>query len=241
MREPPTPMPGARLPSAITALQGQFATAAVRFIAERIFHFRIEVSGREHVPAGEPLIVAGGPHRNWVDGFLLLLAMPALPRMIVLGTENVFNSWWRRALMALVGGVYPVSTSSALNREVVAAALDVLTRGDRLGLFPEGWHHLDEPPRQIGELQRGLAFIAQKSGRRVLPVALAGSKPLWRGKTLRVHIGPPLSPPPPQARKAAQEAWSEQLRATLQDLLPPEPPAISIYDRQWSWLTNWLN
>ena len=193
------------------------------------------------MPAGEPLIVAGGPHRNWIDGFLLLLALPALPRVTAIATENVFSTWWRRVLLTLVGGVHPVSTTSALNREVVAAALAVLARGGRLGILPEGWQHLTGPQREIGELQRGLAFIAQKSGRRVLPVAITGSKPLWRGKTLRVAIGPPLDPLPPAARKAEQEAWSERLRATLQDLLPPEPPEVSIYGRQWTWLTNWLN
>jgi 1-acyl-sn-glycerol-3-phosphate acyltransferase len=225
----------------ITGFQSRFVTYGLRLVAKWIFRFRIEISGREHVPAGEPVIVAGGPHRNWIDGFLILIAMPPEPRVVFLGTENVFNSPQRRALIALVGGVHPVSTTSAHNREVLETALEVLARGDRLGIFPEGWLHLDDPLREIGELQRGLAYIAQRSGRRVLPLAIAGSKPLWRGKTLRVRIGPPLDPPPPTARKAEQEAWSEEVRAVLRDLLPPDPPTIPIYDRRWTWLTNWLN
>jgi hypothetical protein len=48
----------------------------------------------------------------------------------------------------------------------------------------------------IGSFRRALAFVAQQSRRRVLPVALAGSKPLWQGKTLCVRIGTPLDPPP---------------------------------------------
>ena len=86
-----------------------------------------------------------------------------------------------------------------------------------------------------------MAFIAQQSGRRVLPVALAGSKPLWRGKTLRVQIGPPLAPPPPTAGKREQQAWSDELRAALQTLLPAEPPEIPLAQRRWTWLTDWLN
>jgi len=35
---------------------------------------------------------------------------------------------------------------------------------------PEGWDHLDSPMREIGDFRRGLAFIAQQSGRRALPV-----------------------------------------------------------------------
>jgi 1-acyl-sn-glycerol-3-phosphate acyltransferase len=223
------------------SLQARVVTGGVRFIATRIFRLRIEVSGREHVPPGEPLIVAGAPHRNWIDGFLLIVAMPAEPRLVFLASENVADRWWRRALLWLVGGVEPVSTTSALNREAITAALRVLARGDRLGIFPEGWDRLDEPMREIGEFRRGVAFIAQQSERRVLPVALAGAKPLWRGKTLRLRIGPPLDPPAPSAGKPEQQRWSDELRATLRALLPPEPAEIPLSARRWTWLTDWLN
>lgn len=221
--------------------QAHVVTGGVRFIARRIFCFRVEVSGLEHVPRGEPLIVAGAPHRNWIDGFLLIISMPAQPRLVFLASENVADRWWRRALLRLVGGVELVSTSSALNRDALQAALRVLARGERLGIFPEGWHHLADSPRDIGEFRRGIAFIAEQSERRVLPVALAGSKPLWRGKRLHVQIGPPLPPPPPRASKVEQQAWSDGLHATLQALLPPELPEIPVEQRRWTWLTDWLN
>jgi 1-acyl-sn-glycerol-3-phosphate acyltransferase len=230
-----------RLSGPIQALQAHFTTSGVRFIGTRLFGFRIEVSGRENVRAGEPLIVAGGPHRNWVDGFLLLVALPPQPRLVFLASENVSDRWWKRVLVRLAGGFEPVSTTSVLNRGALDAALLVLARGDRLGIFPEGWDHLEGPMREIGDFRRGLAFVAQQSGRCVLPVSLAGSKPLWRGKTLRVRIGPPLDPPPMDARKAAQETWSDELRATLRDLIPPEPPEIPLERRRWPWLTDLFN
>jgi 1-acyl-sn-glycerol-3-phosphate acyltransferase len=230
-----------RLERSIASLQAEIVAGGVRSIGERLFAFRFEVSGREHLPPGEPLIVAGGPHRNWPDGFLLLLALPAEPRVIFLVSENAFKHGWRRVLLRLVGGVMPVSTASALNREALTAGLTVLARGDRLGIFPEGWDHLDASPREIGPFRRGTAFLAQQSGRRVLPVALAGSKPLWRGKTLRVRIGAPLDPPPAAAGKAEQQAWSERLRETVQALLPPEPPSIPAAERRWPWLTTLFN
>lgn len=225
----------------IARLQARLVTGGVRFIGSRIFGLRIEVSGLEHVPAGEPLIVAGGPHRNWIDGFLLIYALPARPRIVFLGSEHAQSSWWKRAVLWLVGSFEPVSTTSALNRDALEASLRVLARGDRLGIFPEGWDHLEDPMREVGELRRGVAFIAQHAGRRVLPVALAGSKPLWRGKTLRVRIGEPLPPPPASANKVEQQAWSDELRATLQALIPPDPPIVPVTQRHWTWLTDWLN
>jgi 1-acyl-sn-glycerol-3-phosphate acyltransferase len=232
---------GPRLTAPLAALQARVVTGGVRFIARLVFGFHIQVSGRKHVPPGEPLIVAGAPHRNWIDGFLLIVAMPAEPRLVFLASENAARLWWRRLVIRIVGGVELVSTSSALNREALNASLAVLARGDRLAVLPEGWDHLDAPMREIGELRRGVAFIAQQSQRRVLPVALAGSKPLWRGKTLRVHIGAPIAPLPLQAGKAAQQDWTDELRATLQSLLPPEPPSLPTARRRWTWLTDWLN
>jgi 1-acyl-sn-glycerol-3-phosphate acyltransferase len=230
-----------RLSGPIRAFQARFTTCGVWFIGTRLFGFRIEVSGRENVPSGQPLIVAGGPHRNWVDGFLLLMALPPQPRLVFLASENVSDRWWKRLLVRLAGGFQPVSTTSTLNREALDAALLVLARGDRLGIFPEGWDHLEGPLREIGPLRRGLAFVAQQSGRRVLPVALAGSKPLWRGKTLRVRIGTPLDPPPMDAGKAAQQTWSDGLHASLQELIPPEPSKIPLARRRWPWLTDLFN
>jgi 1-acyl-sn-glycerol-3-phosphate acyltransferase len=230
-----------RLTELANAVQSRFVKSGVRFVGTRLLGFHVEVAGLEHAPAGEPLIVAAGPHRNWVDGFLLLIALPPLPRMVFLASENVADRLWRRVLLRLVGGVEPVSTTSMVNREAVEAALQMLARGDRLGMFPEGWDRLEDPMREIGAVRRGVAFIAQQSGRRVLPVALAGGKPLWRGKTLRVRIGAPLDPPPVDAGKAEQQAWSDELREVLQRLIPPEPPEVPVEQRRWPWLTDLFN
>ena len=222
-------------------LQARFSRLVVILVGKGLFGFRIEVSGREHVPAGEPVIVAGGPHRNWVDGFLLMIALPAVPRLTFLASENVSDQLWKRVVVFVAGGFEAVSFTSAVNREALAAAQGVLRRGDRLGIFPEGWDHLEGPMREIGPFRRGAAFTAQQSGRRVLPVALAGAKPLWRGKTLRVRIGTPITPPPPDADRGAQQAWSDELRATLQALIPPEPPEVPVGRQRWPWLTDLFN
>lgn len=223
------------------AFQTWVAVTGIRLVARNIFRLRVEITGREQVPRGEPMIVAGGPHRNWSDGFLMLYAMPNLPRIVFLGSENAQSSWWRRLALWLTGAFQPVSTTSALNREALEAGIQVLARGERLGIFPEGWDHMSDPAREIGELRRGVAFMAEHSQRRVLPISLAGTSDLWRGKTLRVHIGTPVSPPPPGSSKATQLTWSESLRATLQAQQPAEPPTLPLQEREWPWLTTWLD
>lgn len=223
------------------SLQTWLAMTGIRLVARHIFRLRIEVTGRDVVPPGEPLIVVGGPHRNWIDGFLMLYAMPNQPRVVFLGSENAQREWWRRLVLWSTGAFEPVSTTSTLNREALVAGLRVLERGDRLGVFPEGWDHMNGPAREIGELRRGVAFMAQQSQRRVLPLSLAGTTTLWRGKTLRVRMGAPIPPPPPGASKAEQLTWSESLRATLQAQQPTDPPTAPSDEQVWPWLTTWLD
>jgi 1-acyl-sn-glycerol-3-phosphate acyltransferase len=90
----------------------------------------------------------------------------------------------------------------------------------------------------MGAAQRGVAFLAMESGRRTLPVAIAGAKPLWRGKTLRVRVGPPIDPPPPDSGKPVQQAWATALRDTLDALIPPQPPLPVDGRMPWKWLTT---
>jgi hypothetical protein len=56
-----------------------------------------------------------------------------------------------------------------------------------------------------------------------------------------MHIAPPLAPPPSDASKADQQAWTDALRAILQESLPPELPEIPVAQRRWPWLTSLFN
>jgi 1-acyl-sn-glycerol-3-phosphate acyltransferase len=223
------------------AIQTWIAMTGIRLVARYALRLRIEVAGQAHIPRGEALLVVGGPHRNWIDGFLMLYVMPNLPRMVFLGSENAQRIWWRRLVLWLTGAFQPVSTTSALNREALEEGLRVLERGERLGIFPEGRDHMADPAREIGDLRRGVAFMAQHSQCRVLPISFAGTTELWRGKTLRVQIGAPIAPPPPESSKATQLTWSESLRATLQAQQPADPPTLPLHEREWPWLTTWLD
>lgn len=229
----------AGLPAPVASAQAAFAHATVWAIATRLFRFRLEIEGRNLVPPGEPVIVAGAPHRNWIDGFLLLMALPPQPRVIFLGSDGgLFNKWWKRAVLTAVGGFEVVAAGSATNKAALDGAQAVLARGDRLGIFPEGWDHLQDPPETLARFRRGVAFIAQKSGRRTVPVAVSGAKPLWRGKTLRIRIGEPIAPPAADAGKAEQQAWADALRDTLVALIPPPPPEPADGEKPWPWLTT---
>jgi 1-acyl-sn-glycerol-3-phosphate acyltransferase len=215
---------------------------ALRFIVRRLFRFEIDLTGLEHVPRDESLIVAAAPHRNWIDPFLVLLVLPRRPRIYYLGSrEAVFNTWWKRLVVGAFGGVVPVSSVGGLNREALETAVAILRSGATLGIFPEGWGHMADPPDRLAEIKRGVGWLAARTDRRILPVALAGTQSLWRGKTLRVRIGPPISPPSVGSGRTGEKEAAHELDRALRELMPPLPPTIEPHLRPWRWLTTLLD
>jgi 1-acyl-sn-glycerol-3-phosphate acyltransferase len=226
-------------PTFWSALQARRIRLWLNLVGKGLLRFNIEVEGLELVPRGEPLIVAGGPHRNWIDPFLILLVLPPLPRTYFLAAaDTAGNRRWKRLFIELAGGMVPVSTSGHLNRDGLELALGILERGNRVGIFPEGWGSKPDP--EIMPLKRGVAFISQHSGRRVLPVALAGTTNLWRGKTLRVRIAPPLDALARGASRHEEQTFVDSLREVLQGAVPPEPPEPADGRKPWRWLTRAL-
>jgi 1-acyl-sn-glycerol-3-phosphate acyltransferase len=206
-----------------------------------LFGFNFEFSGIENVPAGESLIVAAAPHRNWIDPFMVVIALPPGPRVYFLGSaEGMFDTWWKRAVLVALGGVVPVSTEGQLNRQALTAGLSIMADGNHLGLMPEGWGQEAKPPREIQTIKRGVAFLALHSGCRVLPVGLAGTQELWRGKTLRLRVGPPIDAPARDASRAEEAQFTERLNHALNEAMPAEPAEPADGHKPWPWLTRLL-
>ena len=224
-------------PSLWSALQARRIKLWLALLGKGLFRFQIEVEGLEHVPPGEPLIVAAAPHRGWLDPFLVLAVLPPLPRTYFLAAVGLpGDRRWKRLALHIAGGMVPVATGSHLNREGLTLALAILEHGNRVGLFPEGWE--DKPDPEVMPLKRGVAFLSQHSGRRVLPVALTGPKELWRGKTLRVRIAPPVPALAPGANRNQEQAYVDRLRAVLLEATPPPPPEPAGNQKRWRWLTH---
>jgi hypothetical protein len=74
----------------------------------------------------------------------------------------------------------------------------------------------------------------------VLPVALAGTTDLWRGKTIRVRIAPPLDALPSGADRHDEQIFVDALRAVLQEAVPADPEEPLDGKKPWRWLTRAL-
>lgn len=201
--------------------------------------FRIRVVGRENIPPGNYVVV--GNHLNWIDPFLLIIALPAEPRLYFLGARQIANRRWKTRLMESFDGMIPVERGAGwVGKDVFTKPLEVLESGAVLGLFPEG--NIGPAEGEIGVLQHGIGhfLLHAHEGYPVLPVALSGVKELYWRKPLTVTIGKSFHVRAEgENRHVAVERATQQVANALSAVLPPyqEPVVAHKYMR---FLTNLL-
>ncbi len=176
--------------------------------------YRCTVEDADRVPLDRPVILAAN-HTGYLDGALVYALGPRPSHFLVL--DRTFAGMLGR-LLHLVGMV-PIDQSMG-DRRALGQALQILRRGDVVGIFPEGGRGRGD----LAEVSKGAAWLALQSHVEVVPVAclgtratgeLAASWPRLRSR-LVVDFGHPLLlTPPPGPGRARLEAASEQLRDAL--------------------------
>ncbi len=206
-----------------------------------IFRFRVETSGREHVPTSGGYLLVAAVHRGWMDPFLVQHALPIEPRVWFLGSgPTAFSSRWREALLHRVGGMLPVWRGGVGIDQHVASAEAVLAAGGVFVLMPEGG--IPGPPDRLAPFRFGSALIAIRTGAPIVPLAIVGSKELYLGRRMATRILPPTSAaallggalgadgaPAPERGSRAELDLAHRLTERLAALL--EPAVTELYPR----------
>jgi 1-acyl-sn-glycerol-3-phosphate acyltransferase len=186
------------------------------------------MEGLDRLPPG-PYVLASN-HLSWVDPFLLLGWLPASPRVHFLGRRAaIYNRRWKRWVLAFMGGIIPVDSGEI--RHLSVAVRGVLQHGGVAAIFPEGAVGTTEGVVQ--PLRRGVAHFAGESSVPVVTVGIAGTRELWRGKSIVLRIGASVQPTGSLDRDMAA------IEAALRAALPPYPENESTR-RPWPWLTTLL-
>ena len=134
-------------------------------------------SGREHLPAHGPVILASN-HLSFIDSVVIRFAAPR--RVTFLAKAEYFTGRGLRGRLVrwfftAVGSVPVTRGRHRAARAALDTALEVLDGGNVFGIYPEGTRSLD------GRLYRGrtgVAWLALTSGAPVVPVALEGTERL---------------------------------------------------------------
>lgn len=197
--------------------------AVARWIVEAVclLVWRIEVHGREHVPARGAFVLSPC-HRSNID--TMIAGCVVRRRVRFMGKDTMWKYRFFARLFTSLGG-FPVERGTP-DRVALRHCEDALRGGEPTVVFPEGTRRWGPV---IENLYEGAVFVAARTGVPIVPVGIGGSEWAMRKgqKIIRpvkvvVVVGPPIPPPEPSpggriSRKAIAVA-TEQLQAELQRL-----------------------
>lgn len=178
--------------------------------------YRVRITGREHVPAKGPCILAAN-HVSVMDGFFLGIAVTRQVRFMAkaeLHRVPVVKQILEGA------GAFPVRRGADAGR-AVAAGVALLERGAVVGVFPEG---TALPDRKTG-YKRGAARLALASGAPLVPVCLIGTEHTLEPRThrmrlprVRIVIGEAITVTRREPTEEAATELTERLRLAIEAL-----------------------
>jgi 1-acyl-sn-glycerol-3-phosphate acyltransferase len=218
----------------------------------RVSDLRLEVQGRENLPAGGFIAVCA-LHRSWIDPVLVVRALPREPRVWFIGSgPTAFDRPWKERLLRRTGGLLPVWRGGKDVSVHVRSAQAVVDDGAVLALFAEG--RIGGPPDAPARMRSGSALLCLRTGAPIVPIAVCGAEDLYRGKRMMLRILEPVDAqellgtawtgrPEPDSRAeldvAAKltAALSARISAAVAEMYPSTQDAAAT-PRRWTWLTR---
>ena len=184
--------------------------------------WRIRVEGRAHIPAKGPVILAPN-HVAFLDSMFLPLVLRR--RVTFVAKAEYFDSWKTSWFFRAVGQIPMRREGGSASERALAAARDVLTSGQVLGIYPEGTR---SPDGRLYRGHTGVARLALDCSVPVIPVGLVGTTQVQRPgsnlprpfKKVTVRFGQPLDlsrfegeSNDPMALRAATDELMFEIRA----------------------------
>ncbi len=186
--------------------------------------YRVEIRGKENVPANGAYIVIHN-HVSVIDPPFLLTFWPVAAEAV--GSAHLWNH--PASMLIKIYGTLPVNRGE-FDRRILEKSMQVLRGGAPLVIAPEG-----RRSHQPGLLaaQPGVAYLVDKVQAPILPVGIVGSLAQNFRKavrlqrpTLRMNIGRPFTVPAlagrGKSRRAARQHNADLIMQHLARLLPPE-------------------
>jgi 1-acyl-sn-glycerol-3-phosphate acyltransferase len=182
---------------------------------------QLEVSGREHATAGESFVLMSN-HQSLYDVPVIYQALERRIRMVA--KQELFRvPIWGRA-MQRAGFISLDRKIRERSRETLLASADVLLAGTSIWIAPEGTRSRDGT---LGEFRKGGFHLALRSGCRILPITVIGTRNVLPAKGahitdgchVRVAIHAPIDPRP--FGEERKDELIAQVRASIASSLPP--------------------
>ncbi|WP_130651345.1 lysophospholipid acyltransferase family protein [Egicoccus halophilus] len=160
-------------------------------VADR--YLRLHVEGLEHVPTTTPAILASN-HLSFVDS--LMLPLHVTRPVYFLGKADYWDSWRTRWFFSSTGVVPVHRGGGEKGQDSLRTGVDILQRGDLLGIYPEGTR---SPDGRLYRGKTGPVRMALEAGVPIVPCAVVGTDRAMptgtyvpRREPVTVRYAPPL-------------------------------------------------
>jgi 1-acyl-sn-glycerol-3-phosphate acyltransferase len=189
-----------------------FGAARLAIVGFFRVYWRVRISGREHIPATGPVVVAP-IHRSGVD--FVLAGMVTRRRVRFLVKHTVWRYPFLGSFLAFMGAI-AVERGTA-DRVALRAVEDALRAGEPVVIFPEGTRQSGDA---VAPLFDGVAYVAGRTGAPIIPVGIGSSAAalppgsrLIAPARVTVVVGPPLPPLPTADGRVARSRVRQQTAA----------------------------
>lgn len=189
--------------------------------------WRVEIDGAGRIPAG-PAVLAPN-HDSLLDPFFLGIATPRTVHYMAKA------ELWEIPLLGRLlesFGAFPVRRGES-DGVAIGVAMELLERGELLGVFPQGTCL----PHRVRRWRRGAARLALETGCPLVPIALVHTEKAFQPRTrkvgfprVRVIVGEPLVHSGLATPEAAEELTARLEAAVAALRMPYGPPRHAWFD-----------
>lgn len=196
----------------------------VRIIVNIILNLitRREYIGLENIPDEPPYIIVAN-HMSVFDSAMVITACPHIIRAFA-AAKHKRNPFYA-LILTIMGSIWV--RRGEVDRKALREALDVLKRGEALGMAPEGTR--SRGPYALQKGKTGPAYIATRTDALIVPVGLAGTEkiklnlPHLRRTDVRIVVGQPFRlPESGRVRSKKLREYTDLIMRNIAELLPEE-------------------
>jgi 1-acyl-sn-glycerol-3-phosphate acyltransferase len=182
---------------------------------------KTKVKGSENIPEKGPFIVACN-HFNRLDPPFVIFAIKKPINFLMASDQKVEPQlMWAPWLY----GFIPTNRQN-IAPSSIKNSLKVIIKGEIIGIFPEG----TATEQLIRPAKNGAAYLAMKTGAKILPMSLIGMENIWTNwfkgirPKLQINIGKPFLPIPlPKEhanRNKAIKTTGKEIMCRIASLMP---------------------
>lgn len=164
----------------------RFLRAILRLLFSVLF--RWEISGTKNIPLKGGVIVAANHISLWDPPVL----GSALPREVhFMAKQSLFTIPVLGYIITKLNA-FPI-TRGAADRLAIRTTMDILSKGQLVGMFPEGTR---SKTGELGKAKQGVATIALHTGSTIVPAAIIGTNKIFKKDNflpkIKVKFGNPI-------------------------------------------------